>query len=219
MTNANSSNSRSPKFRVGVEGSTPTLLQGLSNQFGFDITKLGNATGQDAHELRNYANEMKIQLDVAKSLLESIKTITECTVEIEKLRKEAIEASLKRKEEIEKMVSQLEITVERHHQTLSKLAQDTQHGIQLARRKGKLDLTSGKNKFKLELAAMRKKAVAQMRVDRTVSRQKVNDDINRIKEQPEEAKLRSEERREFTDYINGKTVKPRRGNAVTALFN
>ncbi len=67
---------------------------------------------------------MKIQVDIAKSLFESIKVITECTVEIEKLRKEAIEASLKRKEEIEKMVSQLEITVERHHQTLSKLAQD-----------------------------------------------------------------------------------------------
>jgi DNA primase catalytic subunit len=219
MTNTNPSNSRTPKFRVGVEGSTPGLLQNLSTQFGFDITKLGNANPQDAHELRHYANSMKIQLDVAKSLLESIKTITECTVEIEKLRKEAIEASLKRKEEIEKMVSQLEVTVERHHQTLSKLAQDTQHGIQLARRKGKLDLTSGKNKFKLELAAMRKKAVAQMRVDRTVSRQKVNDDINRIKEQPEEARLLSEERREFTDYINGRTVKPRKGSPMTALFN
>jgi hypothetical protein len=219
MTNTNALNSRIPKFRIGVEGSAPSLLQGLSNQFGFDITKLGNATGQDAHDLRNYAKDMKIQVDVAKSLLDSIKTITECTVEIEKLRKEAIEASLSRKEQIEKMVSQLEVTVAKHHQTLSKIAQDTQHGIQLANRKGKLDLTAGKNKFKLELAAMRKKAIAQMKVDKQVSHQKVADDLTRIREQPAEAKARSDERREFNDYINGKTVTPRKGSPMTALFN
>ena len=90
---------------------------------------------------------------------------------------------------------------------------------QLAQRKGKLDLTAGKNQFKLQLIAMRKKAFAQMKVNKQVINTQTTEEVTRIRQQPAEAKARSEERRQFTDHINGKTIKPRAGNPVTALFN
>jgi hypothetical protein len=208
-----------PAYRIGVQGSTPQIVQQLSTQFGFDVSKLGNASAGDANELRNYANAMKVQVEIAKSLMESIKVITECTVQIEALRKEAIEASLKRKEEIEKMVSQLEVAVAKHQQTLLKISQDTQHGIQLAQRKGRLDLTAGKNRFKLELMAMRKKAIAQMKVDKQVITQKSKDDVEQIRQQPTISQQRSKERRQFTNFINGKDPQGRPTTPANAFFN
>ena len=219
MSNFGASPGKSPRYRVGIEGSAPTIVTKLSEQFGFDISKLGNATAADAHDLRVYANGMKVQVDIAKSLLASIQTITECTVQIEALRKEAIEASLKRREEIEKMVGQLEVMVTKHQATLQKLTQDTQHGIQLAQRKGKLDLTAGNNQFKLQLVAMRKKAFAQMKVNKQVVNTQTAEEVKRIGQQPQEAKARSEERRQFTDTLNGKTIQPRVGSPIKSLFN
>ncbi|MBC7825764.1 MAG: hypothetical protein H7126_18240 [Candidatus Parcubacteria bacterium] len=217
--NSNGNPPRTVRFRVGESGSSAQIVQSLSSQFGFDVSKLGRATADDAHELRQFAHSLKIQVDIAKSLTESIRIITDCAVQIEALRKEAIECSLKRKEEIDKLVGHLEVTIAKHQATLQKITQDTQHGIQLAQRKGKLDLTAGKNQFKLQLIAMRKKAFAQMKVNKQVIGAQTTEEVTRIRQQPTEAKARSEERRQFTDHINGKTIKPRAGNPVTAFFN
>ena len=121
---------RTVRFRVGESGSSAQIVQSLSSQFGFDVSKLGRATADDAHELRQFAHSLKIQVDIAKSLTESIRIITDCAVQIEALRKEAIECSLKRKEEIDKLVGHLEVTIAKHQATLQKITQDTQHGIQ-----------------------------------------------------------------------------------------
>lgn len=222
MANPNSNGNPLPqtvRFRVGESGSSAQIVQSLSSQFGFDVSQLGRATADDAHELRQFAHSLKIQVDIAKSLTESIRIITDCAVQIEALRKEAIESSLKRKEEIDKLVGHLEVTIAKHQATLHKITQDTQHGIQLAQRKGKLDLTAGKNQFKLQLIAMRKKAFAQMKVNKQVIGTQTTEEVTRISQQPAEVKARSEERRQFTDHINGKTIKPRAGNPVTAFFN
>jgi hypothetical protein len=208
------------QFKIGVNGRSAQIASILAQQFGVDPNLIGLATPELSNELRTRANNMRQQVEISKAVVESIKMIAECQAQIEALRKEAIEATMQRRQEIEKMSSQLEIAIEKHEQTLKKIQQDTTHGIRLAQRKGSLDLKAGTNKFKLELQAMRKVAIAKMRVDREISKQKVSADVDRIKQQPEEAKVRAEERRNFTSFINGKTTTyAPKTNAVGAFFN
>lgn len=208
------------QFKIGVTGRSAEIASGIAQQFGFDPNLIGLATPELANQLRINANNMRQQVEISKSVVESIKMITECQMQIEALRKEAIEASMKRKEEIEKLASQLEVTIAKHEQTLKKIAQDTNHGIRLAQRKGSLDLKAGNNRFKLELQAMRKVAFTKMRVDREISRAKTTAEVERIKQQPEEAKAKSEERRNFTAFINGKpSAYAPKTSPVGAFFN
>lgn len=208
------------QFKIGVNGRSAQIASSLAQQFGVDPALIGLATPQLAHELRIRADNMRQQVEISKSVVESIKMIAEFQAQIEALRKEAIEATMQRRQEIEKLSSQLEIAIEKHEQTLKKITQETTHGVRLAQRKGSLDLKAGNNRFKMDLQAMRKVAFAKMRVDREISKQKVQADIDRIKQQPEEAKAKAEERRNFTQYINGKPIsgKPKT-SPVGAFFN
>ncbi|MBW4444136.1 MAG: hypothetical protein KME10_23505 [Plectolyngbya sp. WJT66-NPBG17] len=208
------------QFKIGVNGRSAQIAATLATQFGVDPNMIGLATPELANQLRTTANNMRQQVEISKAVVESIKMIAECQAQIEALRKEAIEATMKRREEIEKLSSQLEIAIEKHEQVLKKITQDTTHGVRLAQRKGGLDLKSGNNRFKLELQAMRKVSIAKMRVDREIAKQKVAADVDRIKQQPEEAKAKSEERRNFTQFINGKTNQyTPKAAATSAFFN
>ena len=213
-----SSSYGNPQYKIGVNGRSAQIAATIATQFGVDPNLVGYATPELSHHLRNAATNMRQQVEVSKAVVESIKMIAEAQAQIEALRKEALEATMKRREEIEKLSSQLEISIEKHEQTLKKITQDTNHGVRLAQRKGGLDLKSGNNRFKLELQAMRKVSIAKMRVDREIAKQKVAADIDRIKQQPEEAKAKSEERRNFTSYINGKAYNPK-ATAANAIFN
>lgn len=217
--NSNSA-SGSSQFKIGTSGRSAQIAAQLAQQFGFDPNIIGLATPELSNQLRTTANNMRQQVEISKAVVESIKMIAECQAQIEALRKEAIEATMKRREEIEKLSSQLEIAIEKHEQTLKKITQDTKHGIRLAQRKGSLDLKAGTNKLKLDLQAMRKVAIAQMRVQREISKQKVAADVDRIKQQPEDAKAKSEDRRGFTDYINGRSTSyTPKSNPARAIFN
>lgn len=215
--NANHGNRQ---FKIGASGRSAQIANQIAQQFGFDPNIIGLATPELSNQLRITANNMREQVEISKAVVDSIKMIAEYQAQIEALRKEAIEATMKRKEEIEKLSSQLEIQIEKHEQVLKKIQQDTTHGIRLAQRKGSLDLKAGTNKFKLELQAMRKLAIAKMRVDREISKQKVSADVERIKQQPEEAKAKSEDRRDFANFINGRTTSytPKAASS-RAIFN
>lgn len=215
--NANHGNRQ---FKIGASGRSAQIASQIAQQFGFDPNIIGLATPELSNQLRITANNMREQVEISKAVVESIKMIAEYQAQIEALRKEAIEATMKRKEEIEKISSQLEIQIEKHEQVLKKIQQDTNIGVRLAQRKGSLDLRSGRNKFKLELQAMRKVAIAKIKVDREISKAKVAAEVERIKQQPEEAKAKSEDRRDFTNFINGRTTNyTPKATSSRAIFN